>query len=100
MALDPSTAQRLAKLCGMFGSNHDGERAAAAAKADALVRGLGLTWPQILLPKHESDSIEKLINFTLDHGDDVLTAWEEGFLRGIRGRQSLTEKQFIKLEQI
>jgi hypothetical protein len=35
---------RLAKLCGMFGSAHAGERAAAAAKADQLVRNLGLTW--------------------------------------------------------
>lgn len=39
---------RLAKLCGMFGSVHDGERANAAAAADRLVRGTGTTWQKIL----------------------------------------------------
>jgi hypothetical protein len=47
--LDTQPAQRLVKLCGMFGSEHDGERAAAALKADELVRGLGLTWSDIFL---------------------------------------------------
>jgi len=46
--LDPSSASRLAKLCGMFGSTHEGERAVAAAKADALVRALGLTWHDVI----------------------------------------------------
>ena len=32
----------------MFGSDHAGERAAAAAKADQLVRRLGLTWTEML----------------------------------------------------
>lgn len=39
--LDPRSAARLVKLCGMLGSQHDGERAAAGLKADQLVRGLG-----------------------------------------------------------
>jgi hypothetical protein len=34
---DPYLANRLAKICGMFGSAHDGERAAAAALADGLI---------------------------------------------------------------
>jgi hypothetical protein len=50
MRLDEATADRLAKLCGLLGSNHLGERAAAAAKADALVRGTGLTWRDVITP--------------------------------------------------
>ena len=46
--LDPADADRLAKLLGMLGSHHDGERAAAGAKADQLVRALGLTWHQVI----------------------------------------------------
>jgi hypothetical protein len=46
--LDTHSAERLAKLCGMLGSNHDGERAAAGLKADQLVRNLGLTWADII----------------------------------------------------
>jgi hypothetical protein len=48
--LDDATADRLAKLCGLLGSDHIGERAAAAAKADALVRNAGLTWRDVITP--------------------------------------------------
>jgi hypothetical protein len=48
--LEPATADRLAKILGMLGSDHDGERAAAAAKADQLIRGLGLTWRDVIAP--------------------------------------------------
>jgi hypothetical protein len=46
----------------MFGSDHNGERTASAAKADELVRSVGLTWPEILLPPRELDTIEALID--------------------------------------
>ncbi len=45
---DPRLADRLAKICGMFGSAHDGERAAAAALADNLIRSAGLTWHDVI----------------------------------------------------
>ena len=47
--LDPTTAERLAKLLGMCGSAHAGERAAAAAKADQLLRSLNLTWHDVIV---------------------------------------------------
>ncbi len=98
--LDPGIADKLARICGMFGSDHDGERAAAAALADRLVRQAGMTWGQILLPKRPPDNIEEMIAFAFDHGDGILDAWQEGFLRGIRGRQFLTKKQLSKLDEI
>jgi hypothetical protein len=56
----PSNAQRLAKLCGMLGSAHAGERAAAALKADQFVRSCGETWESVIVgrrqlpPPHQS----------------------------------------------
>jgi len=49
-ALDPASADKLAKILGLLGSDHAGERAAAGAKAHELIRSLGLTWRDILLP--------------------------------------------------
>jgi hypothetical protein len=46
--LDPRATRKLTKIAGMFGSAHDGERAAAAALADRLVRELGLQWADII----------------------------------------------------
>ncbi len=43
--IDP---HRLVKLCGMFGSDHDGEVSNAARMADKLVRGAGLTWADVI----------------------------------------------------
>ena len=42
--LPESLVDRLVKLCGMLGSAHDGERAAAGLKADQLLRENGLRW--------------------------------------------------------
>jgi hypothetical protein len=95
--LDPNTADRLVKLCGMFGSDHDGERASAAALADKLVRAQGLTWSEVIAPMPRS--IEEQIDFVLSH-EEVLSDWEWGFLKGIKGRQFLTEKQLAKLGNI
>jgi len=46
----PKLVARLVQLCGMFGSSHDGERANAAALADRLVRQVGLTWADVIVP--------------------------------------------------
>jgi hypothetical protein len=97
--LDPSTADKLAKVCGLFGSAHDGERAAAAAKADKLIKERGLSWSDLLAstPALSSDA---MIAYAIRHGDDVLSCWEWGFLHGIRGRQYLTERQLTKLGHV
>lgn len=38
---------RFRKLCGMLGSEHDGERAAAALKATELLKASGKTWADV-----------------------------------------------------
>jgi hypothetical protein len=99
--LDQRIAEKLARVLGMLGSAHDGERASAAALADKLIRAQGLTWSEIILSRPERiTTIESEIDFALANGAGVLSAWEEGFLRGIRGRDCLTQKQLAKLGDI
>ena len=46
--LDDQTLDRLGKLLGMLGSEHSGERAAAASKAHDLLRANGLDWAALV----------------------------------------------------
>jgi hypothetical protein len=92
----------LAKLCGLFSSHHDGERASAAAKADAIVRSLGLTWRDIVLDKNTpraraANSIKAQIAETLAH-ISALNAWEKKFIRLVDGK--VTAKQRAKVDQV
>jgi hypothetical protein len=40
--------ERLARIAGMLGSGHEGERAAAAKMASAMLKAMGLTWSEII----------------------------------------------------
>jgi len=86
---------RLAKLLGMLGSDHDGEVINAARAADRLVRDSGLRWPDIAMagpapaPRGDNDPI----SFCLSRSA-VLTDWEQRFLRSLgQQRYRLTAKQ-------
>jgi hypothetical protein len=46
--LSQNNAERLAKILGMCGSDHAGERAAAALAAHRLVADLNITWSQVI----------------------------------------------------
>lgn len=46
--LDRATLVRLAKVLGMLGSEHAGERAAAGAAADRFLKQAELTWGELL----------------------------------------------------
>jgi len=88
--LDPRMAERLAKLCGLFGSDHDGERAAAARKADELVRAHGLTWRDVVCLAAPT-SFRDQVRFCLANVD-LLSRWEHGFLLGIRRLNEIWNK--------
>jgi hypothetical protein len=98
-SLDATTADKLAKVCGLFGSDHDGERATAAAKANEIVRERGLSWSD-LITAEPVQSTDSMIEFALDYGDGILNCWECGFLRGVSGRQYLTDRQLSKLGHV
>ena len=103
---------RLARICGMFGSDHLGERAAAAAKAHDLVRGAGLTWPDVLASHasqsetHRGDGPQRawrreltpaIILATYGAG---LTGWERCFLATLVKRPHWSAKQHEVLDGI
>jgi hypothetical protein len=98
LPLDPRAGQRLAKLCGMFGSSHVGERASAAAMADKLVRSLGLTWPQIIVANNRASISEQVAFATANLG--ALNAWEFNFVSSIKDRHRLSERQLNVLKEI
>ena len=107
----PATAiDRLVKLCGMFGSAHDGERAAAALKADQLVRNNGCTWSDVIRPGVEKRSGRQSrpdpswkvdAEFCQEHAEE-LNDWEDSFIDSIlsQARDRLSDKQKETLERI
>ena len=94
---------RLAKLCGMFGSSHEGERANAAAAASRLIKENGLTW-QIVLGVEAIDDLgdaEKIADCLDRRGD--LSDWERRFLVSLAEqvhRRGLTARQGEILDRI
>jgi hypothetical protein len=58
--LDLSPAERdfFVKLCGMLGSDQDGERAAAAAKASNFLRQRTLTWSDVVQTRAAERSLQ------------------------------------------
>ncbi len=94
---------RLTKLCGLFGSEFDGERANAARMADDLIHGFGLTWKDVIWPGHtEAGTPHQARHEPRDHQDaarmclrfaKALSEWERGFCRSVLGYRRLSEKQ-------
>jgi len=45
---DTVTVERLARIAGMLGSEHEGERATAAQMASDMLKAMGLTWSEVI----------------------------------------------------
>jgi hypothetical protein len=102
--LTPTAVDRLAKLCGMFGSHHDGEVSNAARLADTLVRDLGLTWRDVIkMPPRAPPAItdwRTAARFCCAN-QDRLSARELDFIATLaRWRGEPTAKQTKWLEDI
>jgi hypothetical protein len=112
--LNDNTADRLAKLCGMFGSAHLGERAAAAKLADRLVRDSGLTWHDVVAgpanrrlrgsqeaPRQARPpaTVEAKLALLRAHFD-FLTTWERHFVVAVREFKSPSLKQLKVIERL
>ena len=110
--LDSASADRLIRLLGMLGSAHDGEIANAGRMADRLVRGLGLTWRDVItstIAKHqpyrprsvwcEPRTVRESIGVALVHLD-LLTGWERRFVLSVRDAMRHSDKQRMVLSDI
>ena len=95
--LDPSVVARLSKIAGLFGSDHGGERSAAAWQATRLLQAHGLTWADVFAPAQsvrpaaQAPHVAEAQWALTFH--DRLTAWERKFLADIIGRRRLTARQ-------
>ena len=96
---------KLAKLLGMLGSDHAGERDAAAIAAAKLVRSTGLTWQQILSPPPPDRPLPELGTWRETVRQCLarpgsLRPWEVGFLRDLPNFPRLSVKQRYVLKEI
>ena len=81
--------RRLARVCGLLGSDHDGEVLAAARQAEKIRKKVGLTWEELLAPstrrRPADPSPEDLTiwrwacHFCLERSRS-LTSWELDFV--------------------
>lgn len=99
---------RFAKLLGMLGSHHDGEVAAAGRAAEAMVKGAGLTWHDVVTPTlpppprspSRGYTVTEAVTFLLDRWD-VLTDWEITFVEAIQHQGNpLSTKQKTVLDRL
>lgn len=90
-------------ICGLFSSNHVGERATAAWKADQFLHARGLGWSQVIAqprlqapppppPPHYEAAWRDNLAVCQRH-IELLNAKERAFVSSISRRYSLTEKQ-------
>lgn len=85
--LEAADLTRLQRLCGMFGSDHDGERSNAAALADRYLRDRGWRWCDVLTaprlappkpPEPDPADWQGTVAACLKRAE--LNAWERDFL--------------------
>jgi hypothetical protein len=101
--------ERLARILGMMGSDHDGEALAAARLAERLRREADATWSEIIVPTLPPPddpapafrTPDDAIDYLRDH-PDLLTPWERGFIRSLaeRRRARLSDKQLAVLARL
>ena len=102
MTLHSSDLQKIAKLLGLVGSDHDAEALAAARKAHQLICEHGMTWNDVFGCKEQSKTgpAHHDLARELMTAKTLLTGFERNFLIGIMGHASLSVKQAETLESI
>jgi hypothetical protein len=103
---------RLRKLLGLLGSDHENERAVAGRMASDLLRQNKLTWADVLgaeiqverprvrvrvwhEPKGHREACAQCMAWP-----EILTEWEREFLKSISGRWHLSGRQTHCLDRI
>jgi hypothetical protein len=104
--LSPADRGHLAKLLGLLGSDHAGERDAAALAAHRFVTGRGLTWTEamasIAAPERQLPELgtwRETVRQCLARPGS-LRPWEAAFLRDLPGFRRLSVKQRYVLKEI
>ncbi len=109
--LDPTVADKLAKIVSLLGSDHDGERSAAAAVATRILRDHGMTWADLVpvgtaaptRPAPASTAVlpQEIARRVLLDKRHLLSPWEVQFAESVaRWRGRVTPKQAARLAQL
>lgn len=103
--MTPGERTKLAAVLGRLGSEHAGERDAAALAADRLVRGRGLTWDAVLLeparPHARAEPRPGLDDLAVcGRALDKLTPWEAEFIMGCAKQRTVSLKQQAIISRI
>ena len=105
--------QKLARICGLLGSSHHGERAVAAVKASEILRANSLTWDEFVLKAFKAQTTKEEQPKRAPHWSQIpktdrewiiaiqyecrhfITDWEISFLKDVleRNRWPLSPKQ-------
>jgi hypothetical protein len=102
--------RRLARVCGLFGSDHDGEALAAARQAEKIRKKVGLTWEELLVPSPRQRSGDPppedltdwrwACHFCLERYQ-WLSSWELDFVATVaRYQKPPSAKQMIILRRL
>ncbi len=106
MPLAAADRGRLARILGMLGSSHAGERDAAALAADRMVRGKGLDWSDVLgsdgptagtfrpsnpSPNPSGSHLADLM--ACNQRLELLTTWERQFIANLAQRRTVSGRQ-------
>jgi hypothetical protein len=102
--------QRLARVCGLLGSDHDGEALAAVRQAEKIRKKLGLTWEELLVPSPRQRAADPppedltdwrwACHFCLERYR-WLTSWELDFVATVaRYTKPPSVKQMIILQRL
>jgi hypothetical protein len=73
--LQSADLDRLSKLCGLFSSDHAGERANAAGLADRFLRERGWRWPDVL----HAPALPSKADPSTDPWQHALADWPENW---------------------
>jgi hypothetical protein len=104
-ALPATSRAKLAKLLGMLGSDHPGERDNAAVAAHRIVSGAGMTWRQVIEPPPIEKKLPELGTWRATCAACLarpgsLRVWEKTFLRDLPGFRRISTKQRYALKTI
>ena len=103
--LNPETAERLAKILGMLGSDHAGERSAAGLAAHRLLREQRLTWRDVIVAPSASSVSPRIRSWRSTESDwqrmarfawarrDLLSPKDQEFVRSMLNWRDPSEKQ-------
>ena len=106
MTVLPATSRtKLAKLLGMLGSDHPGERDVAALAAHRLVTQAGLAWRQVVTPAAVEKPLPELGTWRTTVKECLARPgsrrpWEVKFLHDLPGFRRLSVKQRYVLSEI